>query len=95
MAAAMSEAATAPAVPSDWFARRRRRGSLIVSPFVPWLMVGLPVLILVAIVVYPTIWMAYHAFQDTNMMSLFSGNWTFVGWRNFATTVPGHHSTSE
>ena len=85
MAAAMSEAATAPAVPPDWFARRRRRGSLIVSPFVPWLMVGLPVLILVAIVVYPTIWMAYHAFQDTNMMSLFSGNWTFVGWRNFAT----------
>jgi multiple sugar transport system permease protein len=87
MAAAMSEAATAPAVPSDWFDRRRRRGSLIVSPFVPWLMVGLPVLILVAIVVYPTIWMAYHAFQDTNMMSLFSGNWTFVGWRNFATAL--------
>ena len=50
-------------------------------------MVGLPVAVLVAIVVYPTIWMAYHAFQDTNMMSLFSGNWTFVGWQNFATAL--------
>src|SRR5262245_31695160 len=87
MTAAPSETATAPAVAPDWFAKRRRRGNLIVNPFVPWAMVGLPVAVLVAIVVYPTIWMAYHAFQDTNMMSLFSGNWTFVGWQNFATAL--------
>jgi multiple sugar transport system permease protein len=80
-------AARTATVPPDWFARKRRHGNLIVNPFVPWVMVGIPVLILVAIVVYPTIWMAYHAFQDTNMMSLFSGNWTYVGWQNFATAL--------
>ena len=83
----MSEAETAAAVAPDWFVRKRHRRSLIVNPFIPWAMVGLPVAVLVAIVVYPTIWMAYHAFQDTNMMSLFSGNWTFVGWQNFATAL--------
>jgi multiple sugar transport system permease protein len=31
--------------------------------------------------------MAYHAFQDTNMMSLFSRNWQSVGWQNFADTL--------
>jgi multiple sugar transport system permease protein len=87
MTAATSDAATAPAVTPDWFAQKRRRGNLIVNPFVPWVMVGLPVTVLMAIVVYPTIWMAYHAFHDTNMMSLFSGNWTFVGWQNFATVL--------
>jgi multiple sugar transport system permease protein len=86
-AATSDNAATAPAVAPDWFAQRRRRGNLIVNPLVPWLMVGLPVAVLVAIVVYPTIWMAYHAFQDTNMMSLFNGNWTFVGWQNFVTAL--------
>jgi multiple sugar transport system permease protein len=50
-------------------------------------MVGAPVLILVAIVVYPTIWLAYHAFQDTNMMSLFTGEWAFVGWQNFSNAL--------
>jgi multiple sugar transport system permease protein len=87
MTAAMSDAATVPAVAPDWFVRKRRRRSLIVNLFIPWAMVGIPVAVLVAIVVYPTIWMAYHAFQDTNMMSLFSGNWTFVGWQNFATAL--------
>jgi multiple sugar transport system permease protein len=71
----------------DWFGKRRRRANLIVSPVVPWIMVGAPVLILVAIVVYPTIWMAYHAFQDTNMMSLFTGEWAFVGWQNFSNAL--------
>jgi multiple sugar transport system permease protein len=71
----------------DWFIKRRRRRSLIVSRWVPVVMVGIPIAILVAIVVYPTIWMAYHAFQDTNMMSLFSGNWQYVGWQNFAATL--------
>jgi multiple sugar transport system permease protein len=78
--------AQAGALP-EWFTRKRRRGNLIVSPIVPWIMVGIPVAILVAIVVYPTIWMAYHAFQDTNMMSLFNGEWTYVGWQNFATAI--------
>jgi multiple sugar transport system permease protein len=71
----------------DWFVRRRRRANLIVSGWVPALMVGIPILILAVVVIYPTIWMAYHAFQDTNMMSLFSGNWQNVGWQNFADTI--------
>lgn len=71
----------------DWFKQRRRRRNLLVSPVVPAVMTGIPILILVAIVVYPTIWMAYHAFQDTNMMSLFSGNWSYIGWDNFATAL--------
>jgi multiple sugar transport system permease protein len=76
-----------PAAYPDWFVKRRRRGNLIVSAWVPTVMVGIPILILAVIVIYPTIWMAYHAFQDTNMMSLFSENWQFVGWQNFAETL--------
>jgi len=71
----------------DWFRHRRRGRSLIVGPAVPVAMVGLPIAILIAIVVYPTVWMAYHAFQDTNMMSLFTGDWHYVGWRNFAAVL--------
>ena len=87
-AADAARAAEAPptAYP-DWFVKRRRRRSLIVSPWVPTVMVGIPILILAVIVIYPTIWMAYHAFQDTNMMSLFSGDWHYVGWQNFANTL--------
>ena len=85
--AAREPAVSTPDLP-DWFVRRpHRRRQLIVGRWVPALMVGLPVLILLAIVVYPTIWMAYHAFQDTNMMSLFTGNWQYVGWANFATVL--------
>ncbi|MGH6929028.1 MAG: carbohydrate ABC transporter permease [Dongiaceae bacterium] len=76
-----------PAAYPDWFVKRRRRGNLIVSAWVPTVMVGIPILILAVIVIYPTIWMAYHAFQDTSMMSLFSENWQFVGWQNFADTL--------
>ena len=68
----------------DWFKAKRRGSSLIVSPLVPALMVGLPVLVIVAIVIYPTIWMFYHAFHDTNMMSLFNRDWQNVGFENFA-----------
>ena len=58
-------AARAQAYP-DWFKNRRRRTrSPVVNPVAPAVMVGLPILVLVAIVVYPTIWMAYHAFHDT------------------------------
>ena len=67
----------------QWALRGRRRRARIVAAWVPLFMVGLPVLVLVAIVIYPTIWMAYHAFQDTNMMSLFTGRWSYVGWANF------------
>jgi multiple sugar transport system permease protein len=76
-----------PAAYPEWFVKRRRRGNLIVSAWVPTVMVGIPILILAVIVLYPTIWMAYHAFQDTNMMSLFSQNWQYVGWQNFADTL--------
>jgi multiple sugar transport system permease protein len=76
-----------PAAYPDWFVKRRRRGNLIVSAWVPTVMVGIPILILAVIVIYPTIWMAYHAFQNTSMMSLFSENWQFVGWQNFADTL--------
>ncbi|MGA1599230.1 MAG: carbohydrate ABC transporter permease [bacterium] len=67
----------------DWFLNKKKTRNLVVAPSVPWLMVGLPVLILIAIVIYPTVWMGYHAFQDTNMMSLFSEDWDYVGWSNF------------
>ena len=50
-------------------------------------MIGLPVLILIAIVIYPTIWMGYHAFQNTNMMKLFYQDWEYIGWLNFATVL--------
>jgi multiple sugar transport system permease protein len=76
-----------PTTYPDWFLKRRRRRNLIVGPWAPTVMVGIPILILAVIVIYPTIWMAYHAFQDTNMMSLFSGDWQFVDWQNFANTL--------
>ena len=71
----------------DWFRRKRRGRNLIVSPIVPAAMVGLPVLVIIAIVIYPTIWMFYHAFHDTNMMSLFNRDWQNVGFENFATVL--------
>ncbi len=80
----MSVALRASADLPDWFVNRRRTRQQIVGRWVPVVMVGLPVLILIAIVIYPTIWMAYHAFQDTNMMSLFRGDWQYVGWQNFS-----------
>ena len=67
----------------DWFKAKRGGGNLIVHPAVPAVMVGLPILVIVAIVIYPTIWMFYHAFHDTNMMSLFNGDWAAVGFDNF------------
>jgi multiple sugar transport system permease protein len=50
-------------------------------------MIGFPVLILITIVIYPTIWMGYHAFQNTNMMKLFYQDWEYIGWQNFATVL--------
>jgi multiple sugar transport system permease protein len=74
-------------VSPDWFKQNRPNKNLIVNPVIPWLMIGLPVLILIAIVIYPTIWMGYHAFQNTNMMKLFYQDWEYIGWQNFATVL--------
>lgn len=77
----------------DWFINKKPRSHLIVARWVPLALVGLPVLTLFAIVVYPTIWMFYHAFQDTNMMRLFQGNWSFVGWENFGIVLGSERFT--
>lgn len=50
-------------------------------------MVGIPILIIVLIVIYPTIWMFYHAFHDTDMMGLFRRDWQGVGFQNFETVL--------
>ncbi len=76
-----------PATYPDWFDARRRARPLIVSRWVPVILVGVPVLALFAIVVYPTVWMFYHSLRDTNISSLFSGNHAFVGMENYATVV--------
>ena len=77
----------AESVSPDWFKHKRADKNLIVNPVIPWLMIGFPVLILIAIVIYPTIWMGYHAFQNTNMMKLFYQDWEYIGWQNFATVL--------
>ena len=77
----------APAALPEWFTSKKTRPNLIVSRWVPLALVGAPVLVLFAIVVYPTVWMFYHAFQNTNMMRLFRGNWSYVGWENFGTVL--------
>ena len=77
----------AESVSPDWFKHRGVNKNLIVNPVIPWLMIGFPVLILITIVIYPTIWMGYHAFQNTNMMKLFYQDWEYVGWQNFATVL--------
>ncbi len=84
----------APVVP-DWFEAGRTPRARIVARWVPWVMVGIPVVVLLAIVVYPTVWMAYHAFQDTNMMGLFTGRYSYVGWQNFANVLsdPRFHNS--
>lgn len=82
-----ARAMSAPDNQPAWFVERKRKKPLLVARWVPAAMVGLPVAILIAIVIYPTIWMAYHAFQNTNMMSLFRGNWQFIGWQNFANVI--------
>lgn len=68
----------------DWFVHRRRTRTLLVARWVPWAMVGVPVLVLLAIVIYPTVWMAVMAFTDTNYMSLIQDNANSVGWGNFS-----------
>ncbi|MEM9011347.1 MAG: sugar ABC transporter permease [Pseudomonadota bacterium] len=77
-----------PATYPEWFAGRRRRARpLIVARWVPIALVGLPVLVLFAIVIYPTIWMFYHSLRDTNITGLFMQNHQYVGFQNYATVV--------
>lgn len=71
----------------DWFKGGKPAHNRLVGWWVPTVMVGLPILVIVCIVIYPTVWMFYHAFHDTNMMSLFTGDWQPVGWNNFATVL--------
>jgi len=76
-----------PSTFPDWFRARRTGSDLIVARWVPIALVGVPVLALFAIVVYPTIWMFYHSLRDTNLTSLFSGTDVFVGAQNFRTVL--------
>ena len=68
----------------EWFKKKRGSArSLIVSRWVPLVMVGLPIAVLLFIVAYPTVQMAYYAFHDINMVSLFKGDYELVGFTNF------------
>jgi multiple sugar transport system permease protein len=71
----------------DWFKAGRAARPLIVSRWVPIFLVGIPVLVLFAIVVYPTIWMWYHSFRDTNINGLFSGNHQLIWFDNYVTVL--------
>ena len=46
-------------------------------------MVGVPIAVLLFIVAYPTVQMAYYAFHDINMVSLFKGDYGLIGFTNF------------
>ncbi len=70
-----------------WFDGRQRRRPLIVARWVPVVMVGLPVAVLFAIVVYPTVWMFYHSLRDTNITGLFTGNHAYIGLANYGTVI--------
>ncbi|MEM9047988.1 MAG: sugar ABC transporter permease [Pseudomonadota bacterium] len=76
-----------PATYPDWFRARRTARPLIVARWVPVALVGLPVLVLLAIVIYPTIWMFYHSLRDTNIQGLFRGTHDYIGFQNYATVV--------
>lgn len=71
----------------EWFRVKPGKQRLQVGRWVPAALVAPPVLVLVAIVVYPTIWMFYHSLQDTNLMRLFQENWSYVGFANFGTVL--------
>lgn len=72
----------------DWFKNKRAGSqSLIVNRWVPALMVGIPVLVLVAIVIYPTIWMFFHSLHNATMVSLARETYSFVGIGNFEQVI--------
>ncbi len=68
----------------EWFKKKRDSGrSLIVNRWVPRIMVGIPICVLLFIVAYPTVQMAYYSVHDINMVSLFKGDYSLVGFANF------------
>ena len=75
-----------PNVP-QWFTTKKSGTKLQVGRWVPIALVAPPVLVLLAIVVYPTVWMFYHSLQDTNMTRLFNEDWSYVGFSNFTTVL--------
>ncbi len=68
----------------EWFQKKRKSRPLIVARWVPIALVGLPVATLLAIVIYPTIWMFYHSLRDTNIQGLFMGTHSHIGFSNYA-----------
>ncbi|MEM8754455.1 MAG: sugar ABC transporter permease [Pseudomonadota bacterium] len=76
-----------PATYPEWFRNKKTAKPLIVSRWVPVILVGIPVLTLLAIVIYPTIWMFYHSLRDTNIQGLFMGSHEYIGFANYATVV--------
>ncbi|MCY4260699.1 MAG: hypothetical protein OXC91_10610, partial [Rhodobacteraceae bacterium] len=75
----MNRRAPARIVFPEWFLKKRSHQPLIVSRWVPAMLVGLPVAVLLAIVIYPTIWMFYHSLRDTNIQGLFLGSHSYIG----------------
>ncbi len=80
----MNRRAPARIVFPEWFLKKRSHQPLIVSRWVPAMLVGLPVAVLLAIVIYPTIWMFYHSLRDTNIQGLFLGSHSYIGFENYA-----------
>ena len=76
-----------PTTYPDWFRVKGTARPLIVARWVPLALVGVPVAVLLAIVIYPTIWMFYHSLRDTNIQGLFMGSHEYVGFRNYATVL--------
>jgi len=76
-----------PSTYPAWFKHKKTARPLIVSRWVPVFLVGLPVLVLLAIVIYPTIWMFYHSLRDTNIQGLFLGSHEYIGFTNYATVI--------
>ncbi len=60
---------------------------MIVSRWVPAALVGLPVAVLLAIVIYPTVWMFYHSLRDTNIQGLFMESHEYIGFQNYASVL--------
>ena len=77
---------SSPSQPA-WFRNKRTARPLIVARWVPVALVGLPVAVLLAIVIYPTIWMFYHSLRDTNIQGLFMGSHEYIGFQNYATVI--------
>lgn len=71
----------------DWFKTKRAAHPLIVARWVPVVLVGLPVLVLLAIVIYPTVWMFYHSLRNTNIQGLFMGTHEYIGFQNYASVL--------